>query len=322
MVTEMRPDTTDNSPRRVVGITHLFDACGQHNRPSGSLRVAERWSYSAPDQAAESCCNHLFLPEGYTRYVLYSCSTGKKYVPENIPREGKSPNDTDLRLKLVNSCLVTHQSSLISVWVKLGRHVSQRVLQTVAVLAIQLGPDAAGPRLQHLVPQAHARPAVPPDQWAAEPGARRVLDRPLVIVVGKAEAVRRDAVLVVDQQGAPVLGREAVAGVLVVAVAGGRDAEDGVVAGEDDDVLPVVAVAAQEAAPEGLVLFEVVFIPGRLIFGRAEAAGGLRLTSSRRHRYCSAGGSMRCCCPAAPCRDTGPAASPWLPYRDSSSHPG
>ena len=88
----------------------------------------------------------------------------------------------------------------------------------------------------------------------------RVLGVGDVVVVGEAEAVGADAVLVVDELGAGSVGGELVARAVVVAMARGGDADNVVALGEDDDVLPVVAVATEEAAADGLVLLEVVLV--------------------------------------------------------------
>lgn len=57
-----------------------------------------------------------------------------------------------------------------------------------------------------------------------------------------------------------VVKRERVAGAIVFGVARGRNAHDIVALGEDDNVLPVVAVSAGEATADSLVLLEVVLV--------------------------------------------------------------
>lgn len=69
----------------------------------------------------------------------------------------------------------------------------------------------------------------------------------------------------VDEERAAAVDGELVAGTAVPAVARGGHADDVVAMGEDDDVLPVVAVATEEAAAYSLVLFKVVLIPAILI---------------------------------------------------------
>jgi hypothetical protein len=75
--------------------------------------------------------------------------------------------------------------------------------------------------------------------------------------------VSSGTVLVINEKrGASVAG-ELVAGAVVFAVAGGCDADDIVALGENDDVLPVVAVTSEKAATNGLVFLIVGLIPLR-----------------------------------------------------------
>lgn len=90
-----------------------------------------------------------------------------------------------------------------------------------------------------------------------------VLWAALIAAVGHAEAVGGAAVLVVDDQGMRPVNDDDVGAAGIIAVGRGRDPDDFVPAGEDDDVLPIVLVAAREAPWNDLVLFEVVLVPGR-----------------------------------------------------------
>lgn len=143
--------------------------------------------------------------------------------------------------------------------------ITSSSLQRVTKLIVKLGTNTTTPVLEHLVTKTNIRPVVPANKGSAEEGASRVLGVVAVIVVGEAEAVSSSAVLVVDKERAATVDGELVAGAVVLAVAGGGHADDIVALGEDDDVLPVVAVTAEEAAAYSLVLFKVVLIPAILV---------------------------------------------------------
>lgn len=71
-------------------------------------------------------------------------------------------------------------------------------------------------------------------------------------------AVRGHAVLVVDNVRVRAVNQEAAVGrMLVLAVARGRHADNLIALGEDDNVFPVVAMAAQKGSVNGLVLFVI-----------------------------------------------------------------
>lgn len=138
-------------------------------------------------------------------------------------------------------------------------------LQRVTKFIIKLGTNTTAPVLEHLVTKTNIRPVVPANKRSTEEGTSRVLGVVAIIVVGEAEAVSSSAVLVVDEERAATVDGELVAGTVVLAVAGGGHADDVVALGEDDNVLPVVAVATEEAAAYSLVFFKVVLIPVILV---------------------------------------------------------
>lgn len=123
----------------------------------------------------------------------------------------------------------------------------------------QLGSDTAREGIEEEVAEratVEHKPVVPANETAKVPLATIVLDL-VIVVVGDAPAARGTLVGVVDDLGAIAIHLGRVGGVLVVTVAGGRHALDDSVLDEDDDVLPVVLVTAEE--PE--VALEIVLIP-------------------------------------------------------------
>lgn len=117
--------------------------------------------------------------------------------------------------------------------------------ERVSELSVQLGANTSAPGVQHGIPEASAGPVVPADKGTSEPGSSSVLNV-VVALVGNSEAVGGSAVLVVDNLGAQAILAEAVGGGAVAAVARGGHALHLVVLDEDDNVLPIVAVATEE----------------------------------------------------------------------------
>lgn len=154
----------------------------------------------------------------------------------------------------------THAHLCVKGRVKSRNTISSRRPQRVSELIIQLGANATTPSLQHGIPEANIRPAVPTHNRRGVERSSRVLRVGDVVAVCEAEAVSADAVLVVDELWPRAIGGELVAGLVISTMARGRNADDSVALGEDNDVLPVVAVTTEEASANGLVLLEVVFI--------------------------------------------------------------
>lgn len=115
------------------------------------------------------------------------------------------------------------------------------------IVVAQLRPQAAITTAEELVPEPRARPVVPSHQRAAVEVAEVILGVALIAAVGHSEAVGGAAVLVVDDQGVRAVDDDDVGAAGILVVGRWRDPDDFVPAGEDDDVLPVVSVAAREA---------------------------------------------------------------------------
>jgi hypothetical protein len=114
---------------------------------------------------------------------------------------------------------VFHALLTINAWIEARDAIASGRPQGVSELGVELGADAATPSSQHGVAQAGVGPAVPADEGAGVEGAREVLWAGNVVVIGEAEAVGADAVLVIDQLGPRSVSREAVAGAVIAAVA-------------------------------------------------------------------------------------------------------
>jgi hypothetical protein len=167
--------------------------------------------------------------------------------------------------------------------VKAWNTVASSIAQGVSELTIQLGTNTTAPGVEHGVAQTDVGPAVPANEGGGVEGASRILGIGNIVVVGEAEAVCANPVLVVDELGARAVGGERIAGTIVSTVARGGNADNVIALGEDDDVLPVVAMATKEATHDGLVLLEVVLVHDGAVAVVAALAGvGVAVVQLRR----------------------------------------
>jgi hypothetical protein len=154
-------------------------------------------------------------------------------------------------------------SLLVLVRIKALNTITSSRLKRISKLVVQLRSNTPTPVLQHLVSQTNIRPVVPTNKRSLEERTSRVLRVGLVIVVGETVAVGSGAVLVINKKRRASVAGELVACTVVFAVAGGSYADDIVTLGENDDVLPVVAVTTEKAATNSLILLKVGLIPWR-----------------------------------------------------------
>lgn len=191
----------------------------------------------------------------------------------------------------------------IKVRVETRNAITSSFLELVAKLIVELGTHATAPGREHLVTQGNIGPVVPADERAGVELTKGVLGSGEIIVVGKSEAVGANTILVVDQVGSLARQRELVAGTAVATMAGWCNADNSFTLGEDDNVLPVVAVSAQEASHDSLVLLEVVLIHDGtnavVAAGARVSVAVLQLRRVTALALRSAGGSLAGVCVAA-----------------------
>lgn len=126
------------------------------------------------------------------------------------------------------------------------------------MIILELGRNACLPGLEHDIPQeppVSTGPVVPTNQGAEPPVARKVLGR-VIVVVGDAPAASELLLAMIHHLRMVAVHARGVGRAVIMAVAGRRDTLDRAVLGKDDDVLPVVAVAAR--GPE--VALKVVLV--------------------------------------------------------------
>lgn len=151
--------------------------------------------------------------------------------------------------------------SSVSSWVKAWDAVTGGSTERVGKFIVKLGAHAALPCVKHLCLEVTVGPIVPSHKRCAEEASRRILGLRNITTIGKTPTVSGRSIFVVDHQRMSIIPFETiVSGTIVLAVARRGHANNVVVLGEYNNVLPVVSVATRKATADGLILLKVVFV--------------------------------------------------------------